>query len=149
MTAIYDDPEARFKAYCDILFGPGVVGLINGTHGQGDFSITFGTGVSQTVKDQVMLLADTNTSVWGGWAPLVVPDYVGFKHDIITHPSAAQYPIAIIMAFAVAEPTLNYADRKTAASKLGDAILAAYPTQGANILSVIQAFAVARNLPLV
>lgn len=144
---IYDDPKVRFKTYCDVLFGPGVVGPPNGIYGQPGFSLVFGAGVSQAIKDQVQALADS-PAVWGGWTPLPVPDIAGFRHDVITDPSASQYPLALLMAVLVSDPSLNYADRKAFAVHCQGWITTSYPTAATAILTALNNYAVNRNLPL-
>lgn len=125
-------------------FGPGITaqGLYP------DMTMVYAQNVTQTVRDQVTALIQ-NPAPFGGWTPLPIPDYDRFKHDVITDPNAASFPFVLVMALALAEPSLNYADRKTLASKFTPVILAAYPTQGPAILSTIANYAANRNLPLV
>lgn len=143
----FDNPQSRFILYCNQTFGNGVVAgcSIQGPNDPNMASeISYGAGVSVPLQQQVLNVAQNTPAVFGGWTPLPLPDNAGFIHDVVTDPSAPQFPIALILCLAVSNPVLSYADRKAFFATASQWVLTAYPTQGPAILNAISTYATNR-----
>ena len=146
----YDQPQARFLNYVQQTYGVGLVNcsITNQNDSNLASEITFPAGTPTNTQNAIIADAQTNYAVWGGWTPLPVPDYSGFKHDVLTNPQAVQYPYALLCATLVSDPSLSYNDRKTLASACAVWLTAAYPSQATAIINQLLTYANNRHLPL-
>lgn len=144
-----DDPRQRYTTYCNNLYGNDTVirctvPLANPDPAQMASQISFGFGVPAATQQACLNVAENTPAIFGGWSPLPIPDTLGFIHDIVTDPSAPQFPIALVLCLAIASPSLSYADRKTFFSTASQWVLNAYPTQGQAVLNAISTYATNR-----
>jgi hypothetical protein len=147
----YDNPQVRFLTYCAGIYGNGVVTACS-VQGPNDpniaSEISYAPNTPQATITAVTNIAVNTPSVFGGWTPIALPDSNGFRHDCITDPNAPKYPIAMLFAYIVSDPTLSYSDRQ-AFYALGSAwVAAAYPTQAPAILAQLQTYATNRWIPI-
>lgn len=145
----YDNPGSRFLDYVNLNVGKGlVIGLTISVQDQPPTRIQFSSTATPQQQTTINNIAFSTPQVFGGWAGLPIPNYAGFRHDVITDPSAPQYPLAVLLAYLVSDSSLSYSDRKTFASVASGWITASYPAQATAIINTIKAYGVSRNLPL-
>ena len=145
-----DIPQQRFLQYVQQTYSVNLVNCsIQSASDQNIASeIVFPNGTPTATQNSIITDATTNAAVWGGWTPLPVPDYAGFRHDVLTNASAQGFPLALLCAFLVSDSSLSYSDRKTLATACATWITATYPAQATAIINQLKAYALARNLPL-
>lgn len=148
-----DDPRQRYVNYCNNIYGNATVlncrvPLDNPDPAQMASEITFSGGISAATQQACLNIAENTPEAFGGWSPIPIPDTDGFIHDLVTDPTISQFPVALIMGFALANADMSLTDRQNFNSVASIWVNNAYPTQGPTLLSLISGYATYRWVSL-
>lgn len=147
----FDNPNNRFVAYCNSQYGHATVlssAIQSPTDPNMASEIQFGDNVSAATQQACINIAENTPTLFGGWTSLALPDTDGFLHDIITDSTISQFPVALIMGFALANPEMSVTDRQNFNSVASIWVNNAYPTQGPALLNLISGYATYRWVSL-